>query len=122
MEDPRFASNADRMERREELEAELEAALAARGSDEWVAVLSEAGVPCGPIHDYAQVFADEHTQARAMEVQVEHPVEGVMSALGIPVKLSDTPGSVRRAAPLLGEHTAEVLAEAGFSAQEIDAL
>ena len=122
IDDARFATNADRMARRAELEAELESALTAHGTDEWVARLGAAGVPCGPIHDYAQVFADEHTQARAMEVQVEHPVEGAMSALGIPVKLSDTPGSVRRAAPLLGEHTAEVLAEAGLSAEEIAAL
>jgi crotonobetainyl-CoA:carnitine CoA-transferase CaiB-like acyl-CoA transferase len=120
--DERFVSNADRMAHRDALEAELETALAARGTDEWVAVLGDAGVPCGPIHDFAQVFADEHTQAREMEVRVEHPVEGVVSALGIPVKLSDTPGSVRRAAPLLGEHTSEVLAEAGFSEAEIAAL
>jgi formyl-CoA transferase len=120
--DERFASNAGRMEHREALEAELESALAARGTDEWVARLEAAGVPCGPIHDYRQVFDDPHTQAREMEVTMSHPVEGAVRGLGIPVKLSDTPGSVRRAAPLLGEHTAEVLAEAGFSAAEIAAL
>jgi formyl-CoA transferase len=120
--DERFASNAARMEHREALEAELESALSARGTDEWVAVLEAAGVPCGPIHDFRQVFDDPHTQARAMEVTMSHPVEGAVRGLGIPVKLSDTPGSVRRAAPLLGEHTSEVLAEAGFSAAEIAAL
>ena len=120
--DPRFATNEDRMAARPELVAELESALAARDTDDWVASLSEAGVPCGPIHDYAQVFADEHTQARGMEARVEHPVEGPMRALGIPVKLSDTPGSIRRPAPLLGEHTAEVLGEAGLTDAEIAAL
>jgi len=122
VEDPRFANNDERMAHRPELVAELESALAARGTDAWVAVLSEAGVPCGPIHDYRQVFEDEHTRAREMEVRLEHPVEGEIRALGIPVKMSDTPGSIRHAAPLLGEHTAEVLVEAGFTAEEINAL
>jgi crotonobetainyl-CoA:carnitine CoA-transferase CaiB-like acyl-CoA transferase len=122
IEDPRFASNDERMANRAELVAELEAATTARDSDEWVAALVEAGVPCGPIHDYRQVFEDPHTQAREMEVRLEHPVEGTISALGIPVKLSDTPGSIRRPAPLLGEHTAEVLREAGLSDAEIAAL
>jgi crotonobetainyl-CoA:carnitine CoA-transferase CaiB-like acyl-CoA transferase len=122
VDDPRFASNDERMANRSELVAELEAAMAARDTGDWVATLSEAGVPCGPIHDYRQVFEDPHTQAREMEVQLEHPVEGTIRALGIPVKLSDTPGSIRRPAPLLGEHTAEVLREAGFSDAEIAAL
>jgi crotonobetainyl-CoA:carnitine CoA-transferase CaiB-like acyl-CoA transferase len=122
VEDPRFQTNDERMAHRPELVAELESALAARGTDAWVAALSEAGVPCGPIHDYGQVFEDEHTQARAMEVRLEHPVEGEIRALGIPVKLSDTPGSIRHAAPLLGQHTAEVLAEAGFTAEQVEAL
>jgi formyl-CoA transferase len=115
--DPRFATNADRLARRDELAAELERTFAARSTDEWVDALIEAGVPCGPIHDYRQVFEDPHTQAREMEVRV-----GSTRMLGIPVKLSDTPGAVRRAAPELGEHTAEVLREAGFSDAEIAAL
>jgi crotonobetainyl-CoA:carnitine CoA-transferase CaiB-like acyl-CoA transferase len=117
IDDARFASNDDRMERRSELVVELEKALIERGTHEWVDVLVEAGVPCGPIHDYRQVFEDPHTQAREMEVQVDG-----MRMLGIPVKLSDTPGSVRRAAPSLGEHSDEVLREAGFSEAEIAAL
>ncbi len=107
--DERFATNDERMGHRAELAAELESALAARSTDEWVAALIEAGVPCGPIHDYRQVFEDEHTQAREMEVRV-----GEQRTLGIPVKLSDTPGAIRRPAPRLGEHTAEVLREAGI--------
>ena len=85
-------------------------------------MLVEGGVPCGPIHDYAEVFADPHTQAREMEVSIEHPVEGTIRALGIPVKLSDTPGAIRRPAPLLGQHTEEILQEAGFSEEEIRSL
>jgi crotonobetainyl-CoA:carnitine CoA-transferase CaiB-like acyl-CoA transferase len=120
--DERFATNDDRMANVGELVEELEAALASRGTDDWVAALVEGGVPCGPIHDYAEVFADEHTQAREMEVTVDHPVEGTIRALGIPVKLSDTPGAVRRPAPLLGEHSEEILREAGFAEEEIRSL
>jgi crotonobetainyl-CoA:carnitine CoA-transferase CaiB-like acyl-CoA transferase len=114
VDDERFRTNDARMEHRGALEAELESALAARGTGEWVEELLAAGVPCGPIHDYRQVFDDPHTRAREMEVTLEHPVEGAVRALGIPVKLSDTPGSVRRPAPLLGQHTDEVLREAGL--------
>jgi crotonobetainyl-CoA:carnitine CoA-transferase CaiB-like acyl-CoA transferase len=116
-EDPRFATNDDRMANRPELARELEAALAGRSTGEWVETLIEAGVPCGPIHDYRQVFEDEHTQARDMEVRLD----GVRM-LGIPVKMSGTPGAIRRTAPEVGEHTAEVLREAGFTDAEIEAL
>jgi crotonobetainyl-CoA:carnitine CoA-transferase CaiB-like acyl-CoA transferase len=116
IEDPRFATNEARMANRAALAAELESALAARDTGEWVEALLEAGVPAGPIHDYAQVFEDPHTRAREMVVELEHPVEGTIRALGIPVKLSETPGRIRRPAPLLGEHTDEVFAEWGSRA------
>jgi crotonobetainyl-CoA:carnitine CoA-transferase CaiB-like acyl-CoA transferase len=122
VEDPRFATNPDRMENRAELAAELESALAGGTTAEWVEALLEAGVPAGPIHDYAQVFDDPHTRARDMVVEMEHPVEGTIKGLGIPVKMSGTPGTIRRAAPLLGEHTEEVLAEVGLSPDEIAGL
>jgi formyl-CoA transferase len=120
--DPRFSTNDDRMANRPQLVAELEAALASDGTDAWVTRLEEAGIAAGPIHDYAEVLADPHTRAREMEVTMEHPEEGTVRGLGIPVKLSDTPGSVRRAAPLLGEHTEEVLREAGLAPEEIAPL
>jgi formyl-CoA transferase len=109
--DPRFATNPDRMANRPALAAELERALAAHDTAHWVDTLLEAGVPAGPLLDYAQAVADPHTAAREMVVEMEHPEAGTVYGLGIPVKLSATPGSIRRPAPLLGQHTAEILAE-----------
>jgi crotonobetainyl-CoA:carnitine CoA-transferase CaiB-like acyl-CoA transferase len=120
--DERFADNDARMAHRDELVCELEASLAGRDTVEWVEAFLEAGVPAGPLMDYGQVVEDPHTLAREMVAQVEHPVEGLMKTLGIPMKLSDTPGSVRRPAPLLGEHTAELLAELGLSEARVAEL
>lgn len=117
--DSRFATNLDRMDHREELAAELESVLEKRDTDDWMEVLMEKGVPAGPLYNYRQVFEDPHTQAREMMVEMEHPVEGTVRGLGIPVKLSDTPGKIRHAAPLLGEHTEETLAGLGYSEGEI---
>jgi formyl-CoA transferase len=107
--DRRFRTNADRLAHRDVLAAELEAALAARRVDEWVAALLEAGVPAGPINDYEAVFDDPHTEARRMVETVRHPVEGPVRTLGFPIKMSGTPPAIRRPPPLLGQHTREVL-------------
>ena len=111
--DPRFLTNADRMANRPALIAELESALSQRDTGDWVDTLLEAGVPAGPLYDVQQVVEDPHTKAREMVVEMEHPEAGTVYGLGIPVKLSATPGSVRRPAPLLGQHTEEILAELG---------
>ena len=118
--DPRFLSNAERLAHVELLVAEIDRALATRSVDEWVALLLTEGIPCGPILDYAQVFDAPHTAARRMVEVVDHPVDGPVRTLGFPVKMSDTPPSVRRAPPLLGEHTADVLTavDAGQSVWE----
>jgi crotonobetainyl-CoA:carnitine CoA-transferase CaiB-like acyl-CoA transferase len=110
--DPRFVTNSDRMTNRDELAAELEARLASATTDEWVALLLDAGVPAGPIRDYRYVLdEDPHVRERGMVQEIDHPVEGRVRVLGSPVKLSGTPARIRRHPPLLGEHTEEVLGE-----------
>jgi len=120
--DGRFLSNADRVRNRAALAEELRSTLSTKDSEEWEELLLEAGVPAGPIRDYKESCADPHTLAREMVVELDHPVEGRVKALGIPVKLSETAGAIRRAAPGLGEHTDEILRAAGYSDAGIAAL
>ena len=120
--DPRFSDNGGRMKHRIELAGELATRLRRRTTDEWLEVLNAAGVPCGPLYDIEQVYADPHVQAREMVVETVHPRMGTVRHIGSPVKLSVTPAAVLRPAPLLGQHSREVLAEAGLSPAEIDDL
>ena len=108
--DPRFRRNADRVANNEAIVALLQEKLAARPTAEWLAMLEAADIPAGPVLHYDEVFADPQILAREMVVETEHPVTGPFRTLGVPVKMSGTPGGVRRPAPRLGEHTAEVLA------------
>ncbi|MGY1718907.1 CaiB/BaiF CoA transferase family protein [Blastococcus sp. SYSU DS0552] len=122
LQDPRFQDNAARMKYRFELAGELAATLRQRPTAEWLEVLHGAGVPSGPLYDIEQVYADPHVQARDMVVETVHPRMGTVRHIGAPVKLSATPSTVRRPAPLLGQHSREVLAEAGMSPAQIEEL
>jgi len=121
-EDPRFRANGDRMANLAALIEALEERFATRTCAEWLKILDDAGVPAGPIHDVKEMHEDPHTLAREMVVEVEHPVAGPVKTIGHPLKFSRTPGKVALAAPLFGQHTAEVLGEYGFSEAEIEAL
>jgi crotonobetainyl-CoA:carnitine CoA-transferase CaiB-like acyl-CoA transferase len=120
--DERFRTNADRMTNLSALAALMNEKLAARKVNEWIERLEAEGVPCGPIQSIAGMACDAQTAAREMVVELEHPRAGRTRALGLPIKLSATPGKVSRPAPLYGQHTREVLAEFGFSPQEIERL
>ena len=122
LDDPRFATNPSRMENLRPLVSTLEEGFAQHTTDHWLEVLGEAGVPCGPINDLADVYADPQVQARDMVVEIDHPVAGATRNIGIPVKLSETPGLIRRPAPMLGQHTDEVLAGYGYSPKDIAVL
>jgi crotonobetainyl-CoA:carnitine CoA-transferase CaiB-like acyl-CoA transferase len=119
---PEFADNASRVRNRAALAGRIESIMSRQSRTHWLARLEAHDVPCGPINDYAQVFADPHVIAREMVVDVEHPTLGSLKSLGSPIKMSATPPDVRRRAPLLGEHTGEVLTEAGYSSSEIHAF
>lgn len=112
--DGRFATNADRVRHREALAAVLEPAFAKRSAAEWLAALEAAEVPSGQVRDIAQVFSDPQVLARNMVVSVEHPTAGTVPITGVPFKLSETPATVRTAAPLAGQHQAEILAWLGY--------
>lgn len=120
--DPAWRDGGTRHERAAELASIIEAVTVTRSTGEWMRGLTAAGVPCGRINDLATVFADGHLAQRGLFVDLPHPLLGSVRAIGSPLHLSDTPPVMRRAAPLLGEHTREVLAEAGVPASEIDAL
>ncbi|MDE4912526.1 CoA transferase [Methylobacterium sp. 092160098-2] len=120
--DPRFAVNRDRMTNRQDLAGTLAPIFRAHSSAEWLARLEAGGVPAGPVLDVNAMHRDPQALAREMVVEVEHPRVGRMKTLGLPVKFSETPGRVHGPAPLLGEHSRAILAEAGYASAEIDAL
>jgi crotonobetainyl-CoA:carnitine CoA-transferase CaiB-like acyl-CoA transferase len=120
--DPRFAANSDRMRNLQALTDAMNAVLAQRSTAQWLDAFDAAGVPAGPVNSVGEALMHPQTHARGMVVELEHPQAGRTLALGCPVHFSQTPTRVDRAAPLLGEHTREVLHEFGYDDEEIEAL
>ena len=117
-----YQTIAGRLGQREQLIQELEKSFALKSADEWIDLLLEHGIPAGPILDYPQAFESEHGRHRQMRIEIDHPLEGKVPNIGFAVKMQGTPQEVRRHPPLLGEHTQEILTQAGFTPDEIKAL
>jgi formyl-CoA transferase len=115
-----FADASSRVAHRVALASRIEAITTTNTRAHWLERLESRGIPCGPINSYADAFADPHVRARGMIVEIDHPALGPLATLGSPIKMSDTPPAVGRSVPRLGEHTREVLREAGLTDEEID--
>lgn len=122
-EDPRFATNAARVKHRDVLIPLIRQATVMRTTAEWIELLEQAGVPCGPINDLKQVFDDPQVQARGLRIEMPHPTAGRVPLVANPIRLSKTPVEYRLAPPLLGQHTHSVLKEVlGLDEAEIEKL
>ena len=120
--DPRFAEGHLRHKNRRDLIRIIEEITQTRPAKHWVDALTDAGVPCGLLKSYDQVFHDPHLIARGFFPKAPHPRLGPVEQIGSPMRLSETPARIARAGPLLGEHSVEVLAELGYSQEEIRRL
>jgi formyl-CoA transferase len=119
-EHPDFKTAEARAKNRKALNAELNMGFTAKKSAEWVEILNAGGVPCGPIYAMDEVFADPQVKHMQVRAEVTHPRLGKLGLVNQPVKLSRTPAKLLAASPERGEHTREVLLEAGFSAAEVE--
>jgi formyl-CoA transferase len=121
--DPLFLTNPQRVEHRKQLVPLLEVMTRKKTKGEWIALLEQANVPCGPINNFKEVFENEQVIARNVQINVPHPTVGSMKLVASPMKLSKTPTEVRMAPPTLGQHTSEVLQERlHLDKQSIDEL
>jgi crotonobetainyl-CoA:carnitine CoA-transferase CaiB-like acyl-CoA transferase len=120
--DARFATNAQRAAHLEELSTRLAGEAARHTTADLLERLDRAGVPCGPVRRVEDLFFDEHVLANRIVVELDHPTAGRMWTLGVPFHLAATPLTIRRPAPLLGQHDHEILGELGFADAEIGAL
>ena len=120
--DPRFSTNSARMTNLAALTDAMNAVLATRTKADWISAFDVAGVPAGPVHTLGEALEHPQTLARDMVVDLVHPQAGATKALGCPIHFSQTPTHIGRPAPMLGEHTRELLREYGYDDRQIDAL
>ena len=120
VENPKFATNAKRVENRNELVNIISNIVSSKNAQEWLDILTKAGVPCGPIYTLDEIFTDPQVLHRNMVKDLDHIKAGKIKVTGVPVKLSATPGEILTAPPVLGQHTKEILLEIGYSDNDIE--
>ena len=122
IEDPRFKAGSDRVVNREALSAVLDEVFEDKTGEEWLKLLMDARLPCAPVNTVDRLVKDPHVLHREMIVDVDHPIAGKMKMMGNPIKLSDTPGEIKTAPPILGQNTEDVLKDLGYSVEDIKKL
>jgi len=118
--DPKFSTNAKRVENKEELIKILNEILSKKTGKELLEILNKAGIPCGPIYKLNDMFSDPHVILRGMVSEIEHPKAGKIKVTGVPIKFKNSPGKIRLPPPLLGENNFEILEEIGYKREEIE--